>query len=121
MIFAKIYKIIPILHFKQYISRGFGSEFITTIRDILFSKFGKSSVKIYVDCGSDNILSIKMATEKIEYIKLRGNSVILKKIKSITDKNKVLLNPTFNIVDCRNTKNINFKIKKIYSRLKNEN
>ena len=118
---AKIFKISPIIHFKNYISIGFGSEFITTVRDILFSKFGKLSVKIFVDCGSDNALSIKMATEKIDYIKLRGNSVILKKIKSIAKKNKVLLNPSFNIVDCRNTKNINFKIKKIYSRKKNEN
>ena len=32
-----------------------------------------------------------------------------------------LLNPCFNIIDCRNIKNINLKIKKIYSRKKNEN
>ena len=62
-----------------------------------------------------------MALKKIEYIKLRGNSIILKKIREIADKNRVLLNPSFNIVDCRNIKNINLKIKKIYSGNKNEN
>jgi len=118
---AKKYKIKPILHFKNYILKGFGSDFILTFQNILNSKFGNSSFKIFVDCGFDSSLSIRMATKKIEYIKLRGNSLILKKIKDIANKNRVLLNPSFNIVDCRNIKNVNLKIKKIYFRKKNEN
>ena len=118
---AKNYKIKPILHFKNYILKGFGSDFILTFQNILNSKFGNSSFKIFVDCGFDSSLSIRMATKKIEYIKLRGNSLILKKIKDIANKNRVLLNPSFNIVDCRNIKNVNLKIKKIYFRKKNEN
>ena len=62
-----------------------------------------------------------MAINKIEYIKLRGNIDILTKIKNIANKNRVLLNPSFNIVDCRNRKNINSIIKKIYSGINNEN
>ena len=118
---AKNYKIKPILHFKNYILKGFGSDFILTFQNILNSKFGNSSFKIFVDCGFDSSLSIRMATKKIEYIKLRGNSLILKKIKDIANKNRVLLNPSFNVVDCRNIKNVNLKIKKIYFRKKNEN
>ena len=118
---AKKYKIKPILHFKNYILKGFGSDFILTFQNILNSKFGNSSFKIFVDCGFDSSLSIRMATKKIEYIKLRGNSLILKKIKYIANKNRVLLNPSFNIIDCRNIKNVNLKIKKIYFREKNEN
>ena len=121
IISTKIYKIKPILHFKYYVLRGFGSEFVITFQKMLISKFGKSSFKLFVDCGFDSSLSIRMAIEKIEYIKLRGNSIILKKIKYIANKNRVLLNPYFNIVDCRNIKNINLRIKKIYSRKKNEN
>ena len=113
---TKVYKIKPILHFKYYIVRGFGSEFILNFHNILISNFGKSSFKFFVDCGFDSSLSIRMAIEKIEFLKLKGNSVILKKVKDITDKNSVLLNPSFNIVDFRNIKNINLKIKKIYSR-----
>jgi len=118
---AKNYKIKPILHFKNYILKGFGSDFILTFQNILNCKFGNSSFKIFVDCGFDSSLSIRMATKKIEYIKLRGNSLILKKIKDIANKNRVLLNPSFNVVDCRNIKNVNLKIKKIYFRKKNEN
>ena len=70
---AKTYKIIPILHFKNYILKGFGSEFIIKFLKNLISKFGNSSFKLFVDCGFDNSLSINMATKKIEYIKLRGN------------------------------------------------
>ena len=101
-----------------YFLIGLGVEFILNFRDILRSKFGKSSFKLFIDCGFDSSLSIRMAIKKIEYIKLRGNAIILKKIRDIADKNRVLLNPSFNIVDCRNIKNINLKLKKIYSKEK---
>ena len=57
-----------------------------------------------------------MANEKIDYLKLKSNSIILSKIKNIAFKNRVLLNPAFNIVDCRNRKNINLKLRKLYSK-----
>ena len=113
---TKIYKIKPVLHFKYYILSGFGPEYVFFLKKMLISKFGKSSFKLFIDCGFDSSLSIRMALKKIEYIKLRGNTIILKKIRDITNKNRVLLNPSFNIVDCRNIKNINLKIKKIYSK-----
>ncbi len=121
ILYSKIYKIVPILHIKNYILKGFGSEFVINLKNMLIDEFGNSSFKLFVDCGFDNSLSINMATKQIHYIKLRGNSIILNKIKNITKQNKVLLNPSFNIVDCRNIKNINLKIKKIHSRKKNEN
>ena len=112
----KNYNIKPILHFKSYLIQGFGSDFILTFKDVLTSKFGKNSFRFYVDCGFNNGLSINMAAKKIEYIKLRGNSIILSKIKNIASKNRVLLNPSFNIVDFRNRKKIHSKIKKLYSK-----
>jgi hypothetical protein len=112
---TEIYSIKPVLYFKNYIVKGFGSDFILTFKDLLYSKFGKSRFKLYVDCGFDNSLSIKMVTNKIEYIKLKGNPAVLSKINNIANKNRVLLNPYFNIVDCRNRKNIKLKLKKIYS------
>ena len=113
---SKNYKIKPILHFKKYFLLGFGAEFILTFREILISKFGKSNFKLFIDCGSDQSLAIKMANEKIDHLKLKSNSIILSKIKNIAFKNRVLLNPSFNIVDCRNRKNINLKLKKLYSK-----
>ena len=113
---SKTYKIKPILHFKKYFLLGFGAEFILTFQKILISKFGKSNFKLFVDCGSDQSLAIKMANKKINYLKLKNNSIILSKINSIAFKNRVLLNPSFNIVDCRNRKNISLKLKKLYSK-----
>ena len=113
---SKSYKIKPILHFKKYFLLGFGPEFILTFRDMLISKFGKSNFKLFVDCGFNQSLAIRMANEKINFLKLKNNSLILSKINNIANKNRVLLNPSFNIVDCRNRKNINLKLKKIYSK-----
>ena len=115
---SRIYKIKPILHLKKYFLLGFGVEFILTFREMLTSRYGKSSFKLFVDCGFDQSLAIKIANKKINYLKLKNNSIILSKINNIADKNRVLLNPSFNIVDCRNRKNINLKLKKLYSREK---
>ena len=118
---AKTYRVKPILHFKNYLLKGFGPDFILTFKKILKSRFGNSSFKIFIDCGFDSSLSISMATKKIDFIKLRGSLVVLKKVKNITKKNRVLLNPSFNIVDCRNLKDVKLKFKKLYFRKKNEN
>ena len=115
---CKTYKIKPILHFKKYFLLGFGAEFILTFREILISKFGKSNFKLFVDCGFDQSLAIKMINAKINYLKLKNNSIVLSKVNNIAYKNRVLLNPSFNIVDCRNRKNINLKLKKLYSKEK---
>ncbi len=119
--YSKFYNVAPILHFKYYILKGFGSEFIISFRDLLIAKYDNLSFNFYVDCGSDRGLALNMIQNNIEYIKLRGSSIILKKINIITNKNKVLLNPSFNIVDCRKIKKINLKIDKLYSKDKNEN
>ena len=83
---SKTYKIKPILHFKNYVLKGFGPDFILTFQKILKSKFGDSSFKIFIDCGFDSSLSIRMATKKIDFLKLRGSLVVLKKVKNITKK-----------------------------------
>ena len=113
---SKIFKIKPILYFKKYFLLGFGVEFILTFREMLITRFEKSNFKLFVDCGSDQSVAIKMANEKIDYLKLKSNPIILSKIKNIAFKNRVLLNPSFNIVDCRNRKNISLKLKKLYSK-----
>ena len=64
------------------------------------------SFKLYVDANTDYGLSIELISIKINYIKLRCNNKIIKKINQIAKKNKVLLNPPFHIVDLSNIKNI---------------
>ena len=69
----------------------------------LIKKINKNhNITYYVDSGYDYGLSILLIRENIKYIKLKANKIILKKIDTICKKNKVLLNPDFNIVDNTN-------------------
>ena len=61
-------------------------------------KIEKSNVKFYVDCGTNYGLCILLIEEKINYLKIKTNNIILKKISQMAKKNKVLLNPKFDIV-----------------------
>ena len=67
--------------------------------------YSQQNIKFFVDAGNDYGLSILMLRENIDYLKLRSNKIILNKINQIAKKNKVLLNPNFNIVDVTKIKN----------------
>ena len=100
----------PIIFIKYYIVKGFGVDWIKTLQLLLASSFSQNSFKLYVDANTDYGLSIELISIKINYIKLRSNHKIIKKINQIAKKNKVLLNPSFRIVDLSNIKNISRKI-----------
>ena len=103
----------PIIFIKYYIVKGFGVDWIKTLQLLLASSFSQNSFKLYVDANTDYGLSIELISIKINYIKLRCNHKIIKKINQIAKKNKVLLNPSFRIVDLSNLKNISRKISTI--------
>ena len=105
--------IIPILFIKYYIVKGFGVDWIKALQLLLASSFPKNSFKLYVDANTDYGLSIELISIKINYIKLRCNNIIIKKINQIAKKNRVLLNPSFHIIDLSNIKDINRKISTI--------
>ena len=106
----KKYKVIPILHIKNYIIQRFGIEWIISLKKILEKDFPSNSFKFSVDAKSDYGLSINLANNKINFIKLNSDQKILKKIEQICKKNRVLLNPSFRIIDLSNIKNISRKI-----------
>ena len=103
----------PIIFIKYYIVKGFGVDWIKALQLLLSSSFPQNSFKLYVDANTDYGLSIELISIKINYIKLRCNHKIIKKINQIAKKNKVLLNPSFRIVDLSNIKNISRKISSI--------
>ena len=103
----------PIIFIKYFIVKGFGADWIKALQLLLASSFPKNSFKLYVDVNTDYGLSIELISIKINYIKLRCNHKIIKKINQIAKKNRVLLNPSFRIVDLSNIKNISRKISKI--------
>tara|TARA_B100000029_G_scaffold437033_2_gene451950 strand:+ start:262 stop:684 length:423 start_codon:yes stop_codon:yes gene_type:complete len=110
----KIYKVVPIFHVKNYIIQRFGIEWIISLKKILEKKFSPNSIKFSVDAKSDYGLSINLANNKINFIKLKSDQKILKKIEQICKKNRVLLNQSFRIIDLSNIKNINIKLSKIF-------
>ena len=82
----------------------------------------KKSKNFKIGIEHEKFLFNSSDNKRIDYLKLKANSNVLLKIENITKKNRVLLNPSFNIVDCRNRKNINLKFKKLYFKgKKNEN
>ena len=103
----------PIIFIKYYIVKGFGVDWIKAFQLLLASSFSQNSFKLYVDANTDYGLSIELISIKINYVKLRCNHKIIKKINQIAKKNKVLLNPSFRIVDLSNLKNISRKISTI--------
>ncbi len=110
----KKYKVIPILHIKNYIIQRFGIEWIISLKKILEKDCPPNSIKFSVDAKSDYGLSINLANNKINFIKLKSDQKILKKIEQICKKNRVLLNQSFRIIDLSNIKNINIKLSKIF-------
>ena len=103
----------PIIFIKYYIVKGFGVDWIKALKLLLVSSFSQNSFKLYVDANTDYGLSIELISIKINYVKLKCNHKIIKKINQIAKKNKVLLNPSFRIVDLSNIKNISRKISTI--------
>ena len=100
-----------IIFIKNYLVKGFGIEWLNTIIKLIKKKYSQYNIKFYVDAGNDHGLSILILRENIDYLKLKSNKIILIKIKQIAKKNKVLLNPKFDVVDLSKIKNYrNLKI-----------
>tara|TARA_B100001287_G_C22632450_1_gene505878 strand:+ start:478 stop:867 length:390 start_codon:yes stop_codon:yes gene_type:complete len=95
-----------VVYIKNYLIKGFGINWLITLIKKIKNNYSKYNIKFYVDAKNDHGLSILIMREEIDYIKLKSNKVILNKINQIAKKNKVLLNPNFDVVETSNLKNI---------------
>ena len=95
---------------------GFGSDWIKQFNNLLKKKFSKKKFKIFVDCKSNYGLFINLVEQKIDYLKVDAKKETYKRLKQIANRNKVLLNPQFNVIDLSKIKNIDLKIKRKYSK-----
>jgi len=100
-----------IILIKYFLIRGFGVEWLRSLINYVSKKYKTHNIKFFVDSGYDQGLSILLTQENIDYIKLKNNKIVLDKINQIAKKNKVLLNPTFDVVDLTKIKNIEKKLK----------
>ena len=100
-----------VIFIKNYLVKGLGIFWLSTLIKLIHKNYPKYNIKFYVDAGNDYGLSILIMRENIDYLKLKSDKIILNKIHQIAKKNKVLLNPNFNIVEVSRIKNYkNFKI-----------
>ena len=86
--------------------KGLGIFWLSTLIKLIHKNYPKYNIKFYVDAGNDYGLSILIMRENIDYLKLKSDKIILNKIHQIAKKNKVLLNPNFDVVETSNLKNI---------------
>ncbi len=104
-------KEILIVFIKNYLIKGFGVDWLKILINSINKKYNKYNIKFFVDSGNDYGLSIQIMEQNIDYLKIRTNKIILNKINQIAKKNKVSINPDFNVVDLSKIKNFkNLKI-----------
>lgn len=110
---CKSLKIIPVYCIKYYIIQGFGPNWILEFRNLLQKKFNKKNFKILVDCKKNYGLFIYLVKQKFNYLKVTADRKTLLRLKSIADKNKVIVNPKISVIEIKNIKNLKQKLKNI--------
>ena len=103
--FRKNKKKILVIFIKYYLINGFGVDWLNTFIELIKKNYPGQNIKFYVDSGNNYGLSILILRENIQYLKLKSNKIILEKINQIAKKNKVVLNPNFNVVEVSKIKN----------------
>ncbi len=96
---------ILVIFIKNYLVEGFGVNWLFNFLNLIKKNYKEYNLKFYIDSGTDYGLSSLIIHENIDYLKLKSNKVVLKKISQLAKKNKVLLNPNFHIVDFEQIKN----------------
>ena len=111
--FRKKYKKKSIIFINYYLIKGLGIDWLKELILLINKKHKNHTTKFFVDSGYDYGLCTLLIREKVHFVKLKSNHDILKKIHQIANKNKVLLNPKFNIVDLSKIKNTNYLEKRL--------
>ena len=96
--YKKNKKKILVIYIKNYLIKGLGINWLKALIKLIKKNYSEYNIKFYIDAGYDYGLSILLIRENIDYLKLKSSKVILIKINQIAKKNKVLLNPNFNVV-----------------------
>ena len=112
---SKKNKIMPILFIKYYLINGLGIDWLNELINILQDKFKSKDFRTYVDAKKNYGLFISLVEQKINFISVQANQETLKRLKQIAKLNKVLINPTFSVVDLSKSKNIDVKLKKLFN------
>ena len=110
------YKITPIIFFPYYLLNGLGIEWLVETRDMLQKEFGRRSFKTYIDSKNNYGICISLVENNFNFIKIKANTNVLKKLKQITKLNKVIINNEFSIIDLSKFKKQEEKLQKLYKK-----
>ena len=106
-------KIIPIFYFKYNLINKLSVNWLLELICMLENQFGSKKVKTYVEVKKNYGLFINLVEEKIDYLEVKSEDVMLTNLKSIAKVNKVLINPNFSILDLTKSKNIKMQIRNL--------
>jgi len=101
---------------KYFLINGLGVSWLTELRSMLENKFKPKDFKIFTDVKKNYGLFISLVEEKINFITVKGSEEALERLTQIAKLNKVVINPTFSVVDLSKSKNIHLKLKNIYNK-----
>ena len=94
----------PILFIKYYQINKFGIDWLIQLKDMLAYELKSKNFKIYVDANTNYGLFINLVEKKINFIKIKANKEMRKKLNHIANLNKVSINPKFSVLDLSKSK-----------------
>tara|TARA_X000000368_G_C22919278_1_gene662310 strand:- start:106 stop:495 length:390 start_codon:yes stop_codon:yes gene_type:complete len=92
-------KIKPTIFIKYYLINGFGIDWLIELKNLLYKDFKYVDFKTYADAKNNYGLFLNLVENKINYIKVKANKEMFKRLSNIATTNKVLINPNFSIVE----------------------
>ena len=110
---CKKFKTIPYIVFKYYLVKKLGIHWIKEIRNLLNKEFNKKEFNIVLDCQKNPALAVICISYGFFFLKFHGNKILIKNIKSINNKNLLIINPKIRIIDLKKIKNCNRYISRI--------
>mgnify|MGYP006132983339 CR=1 FL=1 len=116
ILISKKNNVTPILLIKYYIINGLGISWLSELKSMLENKFKPKDFKIFAEVKKNYGLFICLVEKKINYVAVIGSEETLKRLTQIAKLNKVVINPSFSIVDLSKSKNINLKLTNIYNK-----
>ena len=114
---SKINKIIPTLFINYYLADRLGVDWIHALCNMLQADFQSKDFKIYVDAKKNYGLCINLIEKKINYIRIQADKKTNIRLNQIAKLNKVLINPSFSIINLSNYKDRSTKLKKLYNKV----
>ena len=96
---CKIKDINPIFFIDFYIIDRFGIDWLIEYRSLLKERLKKNQFKIYVNCNKNYGLFISLVKHNFDYLKIKGDKETLFRLKDIANKNKITVNPKFDMIE----------------------